>query len=149
MNIVGYIVLGIVILIVAIIYITFLWLYIGYARVNREATKTQAVIIEDLGKMKFSTGHHAIGVPRFRIFHRYMVSYWVNGQELIEETELKSHKYKVGERVEVRYDISKKGKVSLMSEAMLCWLQEMAVGYTLGLILGIVLSVLKANGYIE
>lgn len=74
--------------------------------------------------------------------------YSVNGVEYIEEAELKNRKLNVGDVTEVRYDISKKGKVSLESEAFLCWTREMAIGYTGGVILGIVLSVLKVNGII-
>lgn len=83
-----------------------------------------------------------------RRFHRYIVSFWVDGTEYFEEAELKNRNLNIGDHIEVRYDISQKGKVELKSEAFLCWSREMAIGYTLGIILGIVLSVMKMKGII-
>ena len=87
-------------------------------------------------------------MPRFRTFHKYKVSFWLDGKEYLEEAELKNCKLKVGDYIEVRYDISKKGKLQLESEAFLCWTREMAIGYTLGIVLGVVLSILKLNDII-
>lgn len=148
MSIIGYIVIGIVILVILLVYVLFLLAYAGASKGYREAIRTKATVIEDLGDMKLTTGVVAVGVPRFRTFHKYKVLYSVNGVEYIEEAELKNRKLNVGDVTEVRYDISKKGKVSLESEAFLCWTREMAIGYTGGVILGIVLSVLKVNGII-
>ena len=149
MSIIGYLVIGIVILFVLLIYILFLLAYLGASKSYREAIKTEAVIIEDLGDIKLATGSVAIGVPKFRRFHKYKVSYSVNGEEYIGDAELKNRKLNIGDVTEVRYSISKKGKVGLESEAYFCWTREMALGYTGGLILGIVLSILKVKGIIE
>lgn len=149
MSIIGYIVIGIVILFVLLVYILFLLAYLGASKCYREAIKTEAIIIEDLGDIKLATGIVVIGVPRFRRFHKYKVSYSVNGVEYIDDVELKNRKLSVGDVAEVRYAISKKGEVSLESQAFLCWAREMAFGYTGGLILGIVLSILKVKGIIE
>lgn len=149
MSIVGYIVIGIVILFLLMIYVLLLIAYIGYSKAYRGAIKTEAAIIEDLGDIKMATGSLAIGVPRFRTFHKYKVSYFANGVEHIEEAELRKNALNVGDVTEVRYNVSKKGKVSLESEAFLCWSREMAIGYTIGLILGVILSILKINDVIE
>lgn len=149
MSIAGYIVLGIVILFVLLFYILFVVAYLASSKGYREAKRTDATILEDIGDMKLSTGSHVIGCPRFRTFHIYKVSYYVNGEEQVEEAELRNRKLKVGETVEVRYNISKKGKIKLESEAFLCWTREMAIGYTLGIILGITLCVLKGKGMIQ
>ncbi len=143
MGIVGYIVIGLVILFVLLLYLMFLFAFIVSAMSYKNAIKTKATVIEDLGDMKLSTGMIAVGVPRFRTFHKYRVSYFVDGTEYIEEAELKNRNQKVGDVIKVRYGISNKGKVSLESEAFLCWTGEMAIGYTLGLILGIVLCFSK------
>lgn len=145
MNIVGYIVIGIVVLFILLIYVMFLVSYIGYSKVYREAMITKATIIEDMGEIKLATGSHSIGSPRYRQFYKYKVSYFVNGQEYIEEAELKKRTHNIGDVIEVRYDISKKGKVSLVSEAFLCWTREMAIGYTLGIIVGIIGAILSVN----
>lgn len=149
MSIIGYIVIGIVILFVLLVYVLFLLAYLGASKSYREAIKTEAIIIEDLGDIKYATGNVVIGVPRFRRFHKYKVSYSVNGEEHVDNVELRNRKLSVGDVTEVRYDISKKGKVRLESEAYLCWTREMAVGYTGGLILGVVLSILKVKGIIQ
>lgn len=149
MSIVGYIVIGIVILFLLLMYLLILISYLGYSKAYKEAIKTKATIIEDLGDLKMATGSFAVGVPRFRTFHKYKVSYSVNGVEYIEDAELRDRKLNVGDITEVRYAISKKGKISLESEAFLCWSREMAIGYTGGLILGIVLSILKVSGIIS
>ena len=149
MSIIKYIVIGIVILFVLLVYVLFLMAYIGASKGYRETIKTEAVIIEDLGDIKYATGSVAIGVPRFRKFHKYKVSYSVNGVEYADDVELRNRKLSVGDVTEVRYNISKEGKVSLESEAFLCWTREMAVGYTGGVILGVVLGVLKVKGIIE
>ncbi|MBD5539697.1 MAG: hypothetical protein HDR00_00600 [Lachnospiraceae bacterium] len=149
MSIIKYIVIGIVILFVLLVYVLFLMAYIGASKGYRETIKTEAVIIEDLGDIKYATGSFAVGVPRFRKFHKYKVSYSVNGVEYADDAELRNRKLSVGDVTEVRYDISKEGKVGLESEAFLCWTREMAVGYTGGLILGVVLGVLKVKGIIE
>lgn len=149
MSIFGYIVIGIVALFILLVYVLFLMSYIGASKGYKEATKVQATILEDLGDIRFATGSHVVGVPRFRRFHKYKVSYMVDGVEHIDEADLKSGKLQVGDVTEVRYDISKKGEVSLESEAFLCWTREMALGYTGGLILGVVLCILKANGMIR
>ena len=147
MSIVGYIVIGIVILFVLLFYLLFLISYIGSSKGWREAKRTDATILEDLGDMKLSTGSYAPGCPRFRTFHKYKVHYYVHGEEQIEEAELKNRKLKVGETVEVRYEISKKGKIQLKSEAFLCWTREMAIGMTLGIIVGITVSVMELMGF--
>ena len=149
MSIMGYIVIGIVILFVLLMYVLFLLAYLGASKGYRETIKTEAIIIENLGDIKYTTGSFAVGVPRFRKFHKYKVSYSVNGVEYADDVELRNRKLSVGDVTEVRYNISKEGKVSLESEAFLCWTREMAVGYTGGLILGIVLGVLKVKGIIE
>lgn len=149
MNIIGHFVIGIVILFVLLMYVLFLLAYLGASKGYREAIKTEAIIIEDLGDIKYATGSVTIGVPKFRKFHKYKVSYSVNGEEYVDDVELRNRKLSVGDVTEVRYDISKKGKVSLQSEAFLCWTREMAVGYTGGLILGVVLSILKVKGIIQ
>ena len=82
-------------------------------------------------------GYIVIGIViLFLLLHKYKVAFTVNGEEYIEEAELKNRTHKVGDIVEVRYDISKKGKVHLVSEAFLCWTREMAIGYTLGMLWG-------------
>lgn len=149
MSIIRYIVIGIVILFVLLMYILFLLAYLGASKGYREAIKTEAIIIEDLGDIKLATGSVAIGVPRYRTFHKYKVSYSVNGVEYIDDAELKNRKLSVGDVTEVRYAISKKGKVSLESQAFLCWTREWAFSCTGGLILGIVLGILKVKGIIQ
>jgi len=149
MSVAGYIVIGIVILFLLLMYVLILIAYVGYSKAYKEAVKTQATILEDLGDMKMATGSLAIGVPRFRTFHKYKVSYFADGVEYTEEAELRKKTLNVGDVTEVRYNVSKKGKVSLESEAFLCWSREMAIGYTIGLILGVILSVLKINDVIE
>lgn len=148
MNIIGYIVLGIIIVIVLLIYVLFVLSYLGSSKSYRGAKRVNATIQEDLGDMRLAAGGQSIGTPRYRTFHKYKVLFFAEGKEYIEEAELKNCELKVGDSVEVRYSISKKGKVSLESEAFLCWTREMAIGYTLGIILGIVLSVLKVNDII-
>ncbi|MBR5798545.1 MAG: hypothetical protein IKY23_00640 [Lachnospiraceae bacterium] len=148
MNFIGYIFIGIIILIFAAIYLLYVLTYLGTAKLYRQAERGTAVILEDLGDMRLKTGSATIGVPRYRTYHKYLVSFWVNGTEYTKEAELKNRKLAVGEQVEVRYEISRKGEMDLVSEAYLCWSREMAIGYTLGLILGIVLAVLKANDVI-
>ena len=149
MSIVGYIVLGIVIIFLLLFYILILIAYIGSSQGYREAARATATILEDLGDMKLSTGSVVIGVPRYRTFHRYKVSYYVNGTEQIGEAELRDRTLKIGDSTEVRYEILKDGKISLESEAFLCWSRELAIGSTIGLILGITLSVLKINDIIQ
>ena len=149
MSIIGYIVIGIVVLFVLLMYVLFLLAYLGASKSYREAIKTEAIIIEDLGDVKYSTGSFSVGVPRYRKFHKYKVSYSVNGVEYMGGVELKNRKLSVGDVTEVRYDISKKGKVGLESEAFLCWTREWAFGMTGGLVLGIVLGVLKVKGIIQ
>lgn len=148
MNLIGYIVIGIIILIFAVIYLLLVLAYLGSAKGYREAKRVTAEIREDLGDLKMAIGSHSIGRPRFRTFHKYLVSFWVDGVEYTREAELKSRKLKVGDRVEIRYEVSRKGEIEPVSEAFLCWSREMAIGYTLGLILGIVLAVLKTKGVI-
>ena len=148
MNLVGYVVLGIIIVILLLVYALFVRTYLVTSKGYRQAKRVNAIIKEDLGDLKLATGSITIGVPRFRVFHRYSVSFWLDGNEYVEEAELKNCKLNVGDSIEIRYIISKKGKLELKSEAYLCWSREMAVGYTLGLILGIVLSVLKMKGII-
>jgi len=144
----GYLVIGIIIAVLLIVYVLFVLSYLGASKSYKEAKRINAVVKEDLGIMKLSTGSTAIGVPRFRTFHKYKVSFWLDGKEYLEEAELKNCKLKVGDYIEVRYDISKKGKLQLESEAFLCWTREMAIGYTLGIVLGVVLSILKLNDII-
>lgn len=52
----------------------------------------------------------------------------MDGEQHIEEAELKNCHLKVGETTEVRYSISEKGELSLESEAFLYWTKEMAIG---------------------
>lgn len=148
MSVAGYIVIGIVILFVLLVYLLFLLAYIVYSYRCKSAIRGQATIIEDLGDMKLATGSHAVGIPRFRTYHKYKVSLFVDGVEYIDEAELKDRALKIGDIIEIRYDITSKGKVELMSEAFLSWTREMAVGYTLGIIVGVVGSILHANGII-
>lgn len=149
MSLVGYIVLGIIILILLMVYLGFVIAYLGSSKRYREAQKVTALIQEDLGDFKLSTGSSDIGVRRYRKFHRYLVSFRVDGEEYTEEAELKNRKLKVGEQIEVRYDISKDGSPKLVSQAFLCWTREIAIGYTLGIILGVVLAICKAKGIID
>ncbi len=149
MGIVGYIVLGIVILFLLLIYVMFLLSYITFAKSYKQAIRTNATIIEDLGDMKLTVGREGFGHKRYRTFRKYKVSYFVDGKEYIEEAELKNKEQKVGDVIEVRYGISKKGEVSLESEALLSWTREMAVGYTLGLILAVILCILKGFDIID
>lgn len=148
MSLIGYIIIGIIIVIVSLVYLLFLLSYIASSKAYREAKRVNAIIQEDLGDMKLATGSTSIGSPRYRTFYKYKVSFVVDGTEYIEEAELKESDLKAGDSVEVRYSISNKGKLSLESEAFLCWTREMAIGYTLGIILGVVLSVLKVNDII-
>ncbi len=149
MNWIGYMVIGIIIAILLVVYVLFVLIYLGASKGYREAERVNAVIKEDLGNLKMATGSVAIGVPKFRVFHKYNVSFWLEDKEYFEVAELKNCHLKVGDMAEVRYSISKKGKLVMESEALLCWSREMAIGYTLGLVLGIVLSILKVNGVIE
>ena len=149
MSILGYIILGILIAILLLIYVLFVLSYLGSSKSYKEAMRTTATVIEDLGDLKMSVGSFAIGVPRYRTFHKYKVSFYLDGEQRIEEAELKNCHLKAGETTEIRYSISKKGKLLLESEAFLCWTREMAIGYTLGLVFGIVLAVLKLNGMID
>ena len=148
MSIIGYIIIGIIIIILSLVYLLFLLSYIGSSKSYREAKRVNAIVEEELGNMKLATGSHSIGSPRYRTFYKYKVSFIVDGTEYIEEAELKESDLKVGDSVEVRYSISKKGKLSLESEAFLCWTREIAIGYILGIILGVVLSILKVNDII-
>lgn len=145
MSIAGYIIIGIVILFLVGFYILLVISYLGTSKGYREAAKTDALILEDMGEVKLATGSHAIGFPRFRTFHKYRVSYYAEGREQIEEVDLRSGKRKVGDHVEVRYHVSTKGSIGLESEAFLCWLREMTIGYTVGLLLGVILAVFKMN----
>lgn len=148
MNWFGYLVIGIIIVVMLLVYVLFVLSYLGASKSYREAKRINAVVKEDLGNVKLSTGSTATGVPRFRTFRKYKVSFWLDGKEYLEEAELKNCKLKVGESIEVRYDISKKGELKLESEAFLCWTREMAVGYTLGIALGVVLGILKLKDII-
>lgn len=143
MNIVGYIILAICILFVLMIYALFLFGYIISSKNYRAAARTNATVIEILDEIKYATGEHSVGNVRYRKFQKYKVSLCIDGKEFIQEAELKNKKLAVGDIVEVRYDYDKKGKLYLESQALLCWLREMALGYTLGIIVGIVLSILK------
>ena len=149
MSITGCIIIGIVIFFLIVFYIILVISYLGTSKGYKEAMRTNAIILEDLGDMRLATGSHVIGSPRFRIFHKYKVCYYVEGIERFDEVELQSRKRKVGDWVEVRYNFLLNGTISLESEAFLCWIREMVIGYTLGLILGIILSILKVNGYIS
>lgn len=73
----------------------------------------------------------------------------MDGEQHIEEVELKNCHLKVGETTEVRYSISEKGELSLESEAFLYWTKEMAIGYTLGLIMRIAFGIAKIKGIID
>ena len=145
MSIFGYIVIGIIIVAMLLVYMLFVLSFLGSLKGYKEALRTTATIIEDLGDMKLAIGSFAVGVPRFRTFHKYRVSFSIEGKEYIEEAELRNTSLKVGDTTEVRYSISRKGKLSMESEAFLYWTKEMAIGYTLGIILGIVLAILKVN----
>lgn len=105
------------------------------------STKIKAVVIEDLGELNMSTGHIAIGVPKFRTFQRYRVSINVDGQQVDVETELKKCNLKVGDTIVVRYYVGKENNIEIASQADLYWSLEMAIGYTLGIIFGIVLLI--------
>ena len=73
MNLIGYIVIGIIIFIFAAIYLLLVLAYLGSAKGYREAKRVTAEIREDLGDLKMATGSHSIGRPRFRTFHKYLV----------------------------------------------------------------------------
>lgn len=140
---IGYIIIGVTALFIFLVYIVILLSCVGYSKAYKEATKTNATILEDLGDLKLATGSFSPGTPRFRIFHQYKVSFMAKGTIHTEIVNLKNRNLQVGDITEIRYDITKDGKVSTESEAFLYWSREMAVGYTIGLILGIVLSILK------
>lgn len=148
MAFIGYIILGIIIAILLIVYILFLLTYLSTSKKYKAASKVNGQITDDLGPVKKAVGGVAIGVPRYRVFHKYRVSFYLNGKEYSEEAELKDSYLNIGDSVELRYDISKEGEIKLRSEAFLYWSKEMAIGYTIGLLLGIVLSILKANDLI-
>lgn len=146
MSIAGYIVLGIVILFLLLFYIVIGLSYLICSKAYRNAIRTEAVILEDLGDIKLATGSYTIGIPRFRMFHKYKVSYFVNEEKRIEEVDLRQQSRQIGDHVEVRYNISSRDKIQLESEAYVCWLREMAIGYTIGIIIGIILSIFKVKG---
>ena len=149
MSLAGYIVLGIIILILLLVYFGFVIVYIGTSMRYREAQRVTGRIQNDLGDFKLSTGSSNIGVCRYRTYHRYLVSFPVDGVEVTGEAELKNRKLKVGDKVEVRYELSKEGTPELVSQAYLCWLREMSIGYTLGIILGVVLAICKSKGMLD
>lgn len=149
MSIAGYIVLGIVIAILLFVYVLYVVSFIGASKSYREAKRTKATIIEDLGDIKLAAGTRPGGVPRFRTFHKYKVSFYLDGEQHIEEAELKNCHLEVGETTEIRYSISEKGELSLESEAFLYWMKELVIGYTLGFGLGIALAIAKLKGIID
>jgi len=148
MNWGGYMILGVVIVVLLYLYARVVLTYVRASKRYRTAKRVNAIMKEDLGDMKMAIRNITFGVSHFRVFHRYKVSFWLEGTEYVKEAEQKNRKLNVGDNVEVRYHISEKGELQLESEAFLCWSRERAVGYTIGLILGIVLSVLKTKGII-
>ena len=81
MSLAGYIVLGIIILILLLFYLLVVLLYYCCSKAYREGDRAKATIVEDLGDMKLATGTVTMCKPRFRTFHKYKVSFWVEGKE--------------------------------------------------------------------
>jgi len=128
-----------VIIVVGGLWLLFVFMSCIEVYIYKISTKIKAVVIEDLGKLNKSTGHISLGVPKFRTFQRYKVSINIDGQQMEVETELKKRNLKAGDTIVVRYYVGKKDNIELASQADLYWSLEMAIGYTLGIIFGIVL----------
>lgn len=138
----GYVILGIVILFILLLYISYVVAFIFYSKRYKNAIRINATIKEDLGELKMVVSHRSGGIPRYRRFEIYKVSFWLNGVEYIEEAELRNRTLKIGEVTEVRYDMME-GKLKMVSEAYYAWIKEMAIGWTIGLIFGGALGVYK------
>lgn len=149
MSITGYIVIGIVILLVILCYVLLMFAYIGCSKSYKTAFRNDAVILEILEEMKLATGSIAPGKPQYKKFGKYKISMYIDGEEFIREAELKNRKLKEGDHVEVRYSYDKKGNLDLESEALVSWLRGMFWASTAGIILGVVLAILKHNDMIH
>lgn len=147
MGIVGYVVIGIVILFLIVFYLGFMFAYIAASKSYKMASRTNAVILEVLEEMELATGSVTPGRSRHQKYGKYKVSIYVNGEEFIREAELKSRKLKAGDSAEVRYSYNKKGELELESEALVSWFTGMFWASTAGLILALVLALLKYNGF--
>ncbi len=146
-------VIGIIVAVVGIFIVLGLWLLFVTAAVSlisiyKKATVIDSVIVENLGNVKYSTGHVTVGVPKFRTFYKYKVLICINGEEHILETELVKRNLNPGEHVQVKYGIGVDDEISIISTSRIHWAMEMALGYTLGVVFAAVMVVLSIIGVI-
>lgn len=148
MTLVGIIVAVIGILIVFGLWLLFVLMAFTAVAIYKKATVVDGVIVENMGNVKYSTGHVTVGVPKFRTFYKYKVSINVDGQEQVVEAELANRTLKEGDHISVRYSVYENNEINIASTARIQWAMEMAIGYTLGIIFAIVLCILYFCGVI-
>ena len=137
-------VIGVIVAVVGILIVLVLWILsvlVAYSSIGlyRAATTTEATVIENMGNVKYTTGYISFGMPKFRSFYQYRISVNVDGKEQEVQAELAKRRLKEGDRIRVRYSITEDNEVHIVSTSRIHWAMEMTIGYTLGVILGVVL----------
>lgn len=143
MSIIEGIVIGVIILILLFIYYMLVKIYISTSKKYRTATKVTGTIVELLEVVKRRTNSRSMFSSSYSVSREYMVRFYVNGREHIEKVDLCNTKYQVGDCAEIRYNISKEGELVVESQGFLRWSRIMAIGSTIGLILGLGMGIYK------
>lgn len=148
MSVGSIIAISVVILIVGAIYLLYLVSYIMTSKRYRSAQRSDAVVAEILDEVHMATGMSKSCTKIERKFGNYLVTFQTDNGEVTMQTSVKKRNVKVGDHIEVRYDVNEAGEIKIISESFLCWLRQMAIGYTSGLILGIILAICEYEGLI-
>lgn len=151
MNIIGWIVIGFIILVLAVVYFLFMFAYLGWRATYKETVKANAVItgVSDMTKYAAGTGGRGGLSQNYEKARKYTVSFYLNDVKVVKEVELKKADLTVGNQVEVRYVCRDNGEIDMFDEGMYRWLKHMALGWTGGLILSIVFIVLYCMGILS
>ena len=136
------------ILIVLAFWILFVAIACMLIALYKKGTPIEGVVVENLGYVKYSTGHSSFGVPKFRTFYQYRIAVDIDGVKQEVDAELAKRRLKKGDRIKVRYIITDDNEENISSTARIHWALEMALGYTLGIIFGITLWILSERGII-
>ena len=143
-----YIVVGLVILFVGGIYLLFAALYFSMRMQMKNGIKAVATVLEEIGEERLATGMNGARVRR-RKFYKYNVEYWNGNTNVVGEASVCKRGLQPGDTVEITYEQEQDGTTQIVSEAAYKWSREMFIGYTLGIILGVVLVICKKMGYIQ
>lgn len=148
-DIIAWIVVGILVIILLIVYAGFMLLWLGYRSDYKKGTHIQGKVIEYVGDKEHATGSVTPGVTRYSKYGEYKVSFEWEGEEHIKNAVVRSRRKKPGDMIPVCICYDKDGNWDVLEMNMLYWSSEMAIGWTLGLIFGIVLAVCAEMGLIS